>query len=133
MGQRNPKLFLLHRSGVTAIEFALVFPLFLIFVFGVVEFGQGLRIYNSLASAASRASRMVMLDDDIANSTLESQIRVVLNDLVSGDLAVNFSTDTASGISYRVVNISYPHNFATPFLDQIDVTLSATSRTPEGT
>jgi len=133
MRQRSPRSFFLHRRGVTAVEFSFVFPLFLMFVFGVLEFGQGLRIYNSLASAASRASRMVMLDDDIANSTLESQIRAVLNDLVSGDLAVNFSTDTVSGISYRVVNISYPHNFATPFLHPIDVTLSATSRTPEGT
>ena len=119
--------------GASATEFAFVFPLFLMFVFGVVEFGQGLRLYNELASAASRASRMVMLDDDVSDSTLETQIRTLLSELVPDELQVALSTDTVSGKDYRVVNISYPHQFVTPFLEPINVTLSAESRTPHGT
>lgn len=117
-------------KGTSAIEFALVFPLFLLFVFGVLEFGQGLKVYNELASAASRASRMVMLDDSVTNTVIEARIREVLSGFAADQLQVTLSTDTVSGKEYRVVSISYPYQFATPFLDAIDVTLSATSRTP---
>lgn len=133
MTTRPATKMLRETSGASATEFAFVFPLFLMFVFGVVEFGQGLKIYNELASAASRAARMVMLDDDVSDSTLETQIRTLLSELVSDELQVALSTDTVSGKDYRVVSISYPHQFVTPFLEPINVTLSAESRTPHRT
>ncbi len=133
MTRRPATKMLRETGGASATEFAFVFPLFLMFVFGVVEFGQGLRLYNELASVASRASRMVMLDVDVSNSTLETRIRTLLSELTSDELQVALSTDTVSGTDYRVVNISYPHQFVTPFLEPINVTLSVESRTPHGT
>lgn len=130
---KNIRKLMTDIRGATAVETAFVFPLFVMFIFGVVELGQGLKLHNELASAASRASRMVMINAGVTNTALETKIRDLLHGLSADNLNVSFSNETLSGTVYRVVNITYPHEFTTPFLGHFDFRLSATSRTPEGT
>ncbi|MCB1492525.1 MAG: pilus assembly protein [Rhodobiaceae bacterium] len=118
------------KRGTTTLEFAMVIPVFLLFLFGVVEFGRGLEMYNEMASAASSVSRIAMLDDSVSNASLETTIRNRLAGFTEADLQVGFSTETVSGIPYRVINISYPLHFVTPFLDMVNITLATRSRTP---
>jgi len=124
--------FIASTKGASALEFALVFPLFVMLLFGIIEFGRALSVQNELEFAASQASRMVMIDDSVSNSALETRIRSILHDLSDTDLNVVTSTDTVDGQGYRVVNISYPHQISTPFATPIDITMTATTRTPQG-
>jgi Flp pilus assembly protein TadG len=45
-------------SGNAMIEFALVFPLLLLLVFGITEFGRAIRIVQTLNSAAREGARV---------------------------------------------------------------------------
>jgi Flp pilus assembly protein TadG len=45
-------------SGNAMIEFALVFPLLLLIVFGITEFGRAIRVVQTLHSAAREGSRV---------------------------------------------------------------------------
>ena len=48
----------LHKSPAQAmVEFALVLPILLLVVYGLIEVGRALFIYNSVASAARQATR----------------------------------------------------------------------------
>lgn len=50
------------REGAAAIEFALVVPLFLLVVAGIVEFGQAFRTQHVLTTASRRAARALTVD-----------------------------------------------------------------------
>ena len=119
-------------SGAIAAEFVLVFPVFVMLLLGIFEFGRALMVHNELENAVSQASRMVMINDAVSNSVLESNIRSFLDGLVGTDISVAMSRNTVDGETYRIVSISYPHQIAPLFMAPIDITMTATSRTPEG-
>lgn len=70
-----------RRRGAAAVEFALVAPLFFLFVFGIIEFG-----------------RMVMVQQVITNASREGARRAVLDGATAVDVtnAVEDYLDTAS-------------------------------------
>ena len=52
-----PRRFFRDRSGNTAVEFAMILPIFLAVVFGMIEFGRLLWIRNTMEYAAETAAR----------------------------------------------------------------------------
>jgi Flp pilus assembly protein TadG len=50
------------RAGAAAVEFALVAPLFLLLLAGIIEFGQAFRIEHALCNAARRGARSAVVD-----------------------------------------------------------------------
>lgn len=47
-----------HRSGQGLVEFALVIPIFLVILMGVVDLGRGIYMYNGVAEAAREIARV---------------------------------------------------------------------------
>ena len=61
---RNPRrLVRLERRGTTVVEFALVFPIVLTFIFGAVMFFGVTMTQNTLAAAARAGGRMASFPD----------------------------------------------------------------------
>lgn len=46
-----------HEGGQSLVEFTMVLPVFLILVFGVIDFGMGLRAYITVAQATREGAR----------------------------------------------------------------------------
>lgn len=70
-----------HSRGQGLVEFALVVPLFLILLLGMVEFGRAWMTKNILTGAAREAVRMavVQLDNVISDSVARARATEVLN------------------------------------------------------
>lgn len=66
-----------RRQGAAAVEFAVIAPLFLLLLAGIVEFGQVFRIEHALSTASRRGARSAML---VGAET--SAIQQNINDLV---------------------------------------------------
>src|SRR3546814_2393043 len=45
------------RSGAAAVEFAIVLPVFLMILFGIIQFGSVLFLHNNMVNAAREAAR----------------------------------------------------------------------------
>jgi Flp pilus assembly protein TadG len=52
--------------GAAAVEFALVLPLLLLLVFGIVEFGRAFQVQATLSAAAREGVRVMAVQDDQA-------------------------------------------------------------------
>lgn len=52
-------------EGVTAIEFAIVMPVFLLLVFGVFEFGRAFWIWNTMQVAVDEGGRYAMINGSL--------------------------------------------------------------------
>ena len=50
------------RRGAATVEFALVSPLFLLLLAGIIEFGQAFQIEHSLSNMSRRAARAAIMD-----------------------------------------------------------------------
>ncbi len=52
--------------GQSLVEFALVIPLLLFIVFGIVDFGRAIYAYNTLSESARQADRTAIVDQTVA-------------------------------------------------------------------
>jgi Flp pilus assembly protein TadG len=53
-----------HDRGAAVVEFALVVPILLLLVFGIIEFGRLYSIQSSLTAAARNGARVMALDNN---------------------------------------------------------------------
>lgn len=103
-------------SGQSMIEFALVVPMLLVLVFGIVEFGNAWRHYQLITNTAREGARIAVLpsstativdsvvDDRLNGSGLDAtQATVTLAILDFGDPGYSNSADT--------VTVEYPYDF----------------------
>ena len=75
-----------HRSrGQGLVEFALVFPLFILLVMAIVDLGLSVFAYNSITNAAREGARLAIVNQDTAKITTRatSQASVARSQTVS--------------------------------------------------
>jgi Flp pilus assembly protein TadG len=79
-----------RRSGAAAVEFALIAPLFLMLLAGIMEFGQAFRIQHSLSMAARYGARAATIDGSTNDSVIQKVQVTCKNSLsfVTSDLTI---------------------------------------------
>ncbi len=65
------------RRGATVVEFALVTPVFVLFVLGIIEIGRGLMVVSLLNNAARAGCRVGILDG-ASDSDINSAVTTAL-------------------------------------------------------
>jgi len=71
------------RRGVTAVEFALVAPVFFLLVFMLIELGRMMMIRQSLTNAAREGCRTAVLATTTSSSKVEAAVRNYLQSITS--------------------------------------------------
>lgn len=67
------------RRGAAALEFALLLPLFLLIIFGILEFGRALMVYQVTTNAAREAARR-----SVIAGTTNGEVTGLINDYLDG-------------------------------------------------
>ena len=110
-------------------EISLLLPVLLIIVFGIIDFGLGMRSYISLSNGVREGARFAALGnpagepsdcDGITNTTVYGALCAATDGLDLDELEpdVTYPDGYASGNSV-VVSADYSHNFVTPLGDLI--------------
>lgn len=113
--------------GAAAVEFALVLPILLLLVIGILEFGRAYHVQTTLSNAARDGVRVMALQDN--SSAAEAQ---TMESAESLDITVDMITVTpstgcaASGTAPGMasVTIEYPFELISGFLPIDDFTLT---------
>ena len=121
--------------GATAVEFALVAPIFLIFVIGIIDLGRLFYIKNVMQSTVEQSARYAMVNPSASQSALEAYANTRATSLFSGITFVADApgTDVVNSINYRTITASYAFQYMTPIVTVGDVALTAKSRVPVNT
>jgi Flp pilus assembly protein TadG len=88
-----------RRRGAAAVEMALIMPVFLMLVFGIIEFGRAMMVSNMVTNAAREGARMAILDGS-TNADVTSAVQTFMNSalgLSSSDVAVSITAVPATG------------------------------------
>ncbi len=127
--------FFRDTKGVAAVEMAMVLPVFLMIVFGIIEIGYALKTWNEVNNALGRAVRLVNLDMDTTPDEITTAMRGYLTHIDPDTLTVAATPVTVSGTDYMKIEVGFPLDVILPFttissmtinVDRIAPLLSAT-------
>lgn len=108
------KRFWRRTEGVTAVEFALIMPVFIVIAFGAIEFSLILFTYNSAGRAAWDVTRQ-LATNQITTSQVSSIAQAELPSWVRASATTTAtSTSTDPTTNHYTVVISFPATAATP-------------------
>ncbi|MBC8116836.1 MAG: pilus assembly protein [Candidatus Saccharimonas sp.] len=89
------------RRGAAMVEMALVLPLFLMLVLGIIEFGRAMMVANLVTNAAREGARMAVLDGSTnteVNNAVETFLQSAIGQGVSAaDIDVTITVTAAAG------------------------------------
>ncbi len=117
--------FTRNASGAVAVEFALLLPVYIAFIFGIMEFGRMIWVRNTMEFAAETAARYGAITSGATNASVaayaDTQLMGVDPALVTFTATIGASTVTVVGT----------YNFTT--LISAYVPIPATTITVRGT
>jgi len=124
--------FIATRRGATAVEFALIAPIFLILVFGIFEMSRAMWIKAALQFAVEEAARYAIVNSSATTSTLVTYAQTQFTNSGLSAVGVTFTAtqDTVSSVNYMSVTGSYSFSVLVPIVPIPDVTLNSKSRVP---
>jgi Flp pilus assembly protein TadG len=99
--------------GTAAVEFALVLPVLLLIVFGLIDFGRALNAQISLTGAAREGARLAALG--YSDADVQSRVTAAAPSLSGVTATVVASCQPGAGPTANAqVNVSYTFSFITP-------------------
>ena len=88
-----------RRRGAVTVEMALVLPIFISLVLGIIEFGRGFMVAQLVTNAAREGARRAIVDGS-TNSDVTSYIQTFLHtssNVATGDVSVTITVTPAAG------------------------------------
>jgi Flp pilus assembly protein TadG len=121
--------------GAVAVEFALLLPVLLLIVFGIIDFGRALNAQITLTQAAREGARLAALGDTTAQ--VQSRATAAATGLSSVTVTVVQACAPGAGAQGldAKVQTSYSFSFATPLgaiMSMFGSSLSTPSLTAQG-
>lgn len=134
MSQLTPRTVGDARRGQSLVEFALVLPILLILLLGLLDFGRAVSAYNSVSNGARTGARVAVVDQnpDAITAAVESEAFGL------AEVDVEFDDNPESDpVCPRIgclieVKVSTDYTPATPIIGNLvgPFTVSSTSRMP---
>jgi Flp pilus assembly protein TadG len=88
-----------NEAGASAVEFALVLPILVLFIFGIIEFGLAYNRVQSFQAAAREAGRLASVGVDVTTGETNARIRAIAGSTVDNSKVV-VAVDQACPASY---------------------------------
>jgi Flp pilus assembly protein TadG len=98
-----------RERGAAAVEMAIVLPVLLMIIFGIVDFGRMLNAQVTLTEAAREGARSAA----VGQTTTETNARVA--NVTSGMTGVTTDIAGCAGTTDATVTVHYTFSYVTPF------------------
>ncbi|WP_277453105.1 TadE/TadG family type IV pilus assembly protein [Janibacter sp. DB-40] len=112
--------------GAAAVEFALLFPLLVLLVLGIAEFGRAYHVQTVLSAAARDGVRVMALQDSPADARAVAKTSALpLVTLTDGDIGVTPTTCATTTGAAQTATVTITRDVSLMLLsDQFTVTLT---------
>ena len=118
-------------AGTAAVETALVLPVFLAFVFGILNVGWALYCGAEVRHAVERSTRLLIKDPTTSATTIQTAVRDQLSAADPSAVTLTKST-TAVGTGGGVANLNwtYAYSVSAPFIDTVTFNFDSSMAVP---
>ena len=107
-----------ERRGVSAVEFAIIAPLFVLLILGVIEFGRAMMVKQIITNAAREGARRAIIE-----TATESEVKQVVNDYLA-NASISGATVSVNPASLSTLGLGDPVTV------QVSVSCNTISWTP---
>jgi Flp pilus assembly protein TadG len=80
--------------GQGLVEFALVFPIFILLVVAAIDVGKGVFAYNSITNSAREGARFAIVNQDVASIVQRTIAQTSIAETAASDVTVTFKKST---------------------------------------
>lgn len=122
--------FLRRSDGTSAIEFALLAPVFFAMVFTLIQLGWCYFNAASVQWALDRATRIAAIDPDVTQGDLQTFISSELAGLTNKQVSLSYSVDTSGTLPILELGTVYTHSMHIPFVDDYTLSFNLNTSTP---
>jgi Flp pilus assembly protein TadG len=126
--------------GQSLVEFALVFPLLILMLLGLFDFGRAIYAYNTVSNAAREAARVAIVNPDVPAIRAEAVSQAIALGVDPASVTVDFheagdpdtTCDPPEFGCVAVVTVPYEWAAITPVIGDIigPIEISSTSSVP---
>ena len=113
------KRLITNEKGQSMVEFALIVPVLLLIIIGIIEFGFLFSGYLTLSNVSRESAISVSLGANDSNATLRAKDAAV--NLVSEKVLVSITPNDLNRKQGDLVTIviTYEYDFLTPFIEKL--------------
>ncbi|MGN6670738.1 MAG: TadE/TadG family type IV pilus assembly protein [Candidatus Nucleicultricaceae bacterium] len=105
MKKIHPLSFWINNLGASILEFAIVLPVYLLIVFGIIDFGFLMWQYASISYALSKTERYVYINPSLTNQEI---VNYANQQVINFGNAINFTASSTPGVSVQLTgNLTY--------------------------
>lgn len=108
--------------GAVAVEFAIILPVLLALVLGIMEFGRAYNTQISLTNAAREGVRVMAISNDPAAARTAAKNAAVLLNPALADSNISFSQPACSATQSMTLTIKYSLSTITGFAGPFELT-----------
>lgn len=106
--------FLRDEAGSTAVEFAIVSLIFVVFCLGLIDFGRNVDARSRLAHAADAAARVLFLDNTATEAQVTNRIAASFPALRYDRMTLRLGDIVLDAKPYRQITVTLPLRLLTP-------------------
>lgn len=115
---RLRKRFTRDQSGASALEFAMISPVLLFMIIGIIQLGFALNKGATVQWVSERALRTAMLDRDVSAVELQSLIQTELATMGNRfEVDVAYTIDSAGPVAIGRLTVDYKFPIILPMMD----------------
>lgn len=108
---RRARAFAGSRSGVAAVEFALIAPSLFLAILGLLEFGVYAWNRHSLEFAAEETARIVMSKTAVTETEVATEIKSRVAGISSDELATSVKQETVGTTTFVTLSVAYTYKY----------------------
>jgi Flp pilus assembly protein TadG len=109
--------FIQDRSGSALLEFAVLGPVFILFVIGFFQVAWAMYCSHSVRYALHNSARALVLNPAMSQSDLQAMVQAAVSPLVAQDVAVSLTkTFPNAGLQLATATATYDYQIVTPFM-----------------
>lgn len=109
--------WLRNEKGQSFVEFALILPVLLIIVMGILEFGLMFNAYITISNASREGARLGSLGG--TNTQITQRVETTAGILNSSDITVTVTPNSRSRGDMIIVLVEYDYSLITPVISNI--------------
>lgn len=102
-----------ERQGTAAVEFAMVFPLLLLLVFGAIDVGRALTVQHNLVEAARAGCRLYAITEEVTEAEARAAVDQIMADADLHGYATELDPYPSNSIEHLkpvTVSVSIPYD-----------------------
>lgn len=128
---RGPQRHLARNTcGTTAVEFAIVAPLFFLILFAILQLSLAFFHGTTIQWAVERAIRTAMIDPEITLGEIKTLVEEKLNTIGTPDIALTYEVDRSGAVPLAQVTANYEVQMDIPFVPGFTIPFTVETYVP---